>query len=441
MKPPASAMTSRRVAVAYSGGRDSTALLHALLMSVRDTGTSVAALHVHHGLSGQADAWERHCRDQCARWQAEGFPVLFAACRLRTRPQPGDSIEAWARRERYAALGRLARTHGADVVLLAHHRRDQAETLILQALRSAGVAGLAGMPRAIERDGIHWLRPWLDVPRSTIEAYVESLGLSYIDDDSNTDERHARNRLRLRVWPALVQAFPEAEPALAAAATWAQQAQACLDELASDDLALLHGPAGLQLVGLGQLSAARQVNALRAWLRLQTGAAPPASLLARLSDELFGVGAASWPLAGGLLRRHRGQLTWSRPVAARSPSKTALEAQLHIRRAGIHRLPGWGGNLRVVRVKEGGVPLAWLAQAELRARSGGEQFQAGLGRPARSLKKQFQAAELPAWERSGPLVYSGGQLVFVPGLGIDARVIGLPGQPLVTLLWEPADRM
>jgi len=434
-------MTSRRVAVAYSGGRDSTALLHAVLMSVRDTGTSVAALHVHHGLSGQADAWERHCRDQCARWQAEGFPVSFAACRLRTRPQPGDSIEAWARRERYAALGRLARTHGADVVLLAHHRRDQAETLILQALRSAGVAGLAGMPRAIERDGIHWLRPWLDVPRSTIEAYVESLGLSYIDDDSNTDERHARNRLRLRVWPALVQAFPEAEPALAAAATWAQQAQACLDELASDDLALLHGPAGLQLVGLGQLSAARQVNALRAWLRLQTGAAPPASLLARLSDELFGVGAASWPLAGGLLRRHRGQLTWSRPVAARSPSKTALEAQLHIRRAGIHRLPGWGGNLRVVRVKEGGVPLAWLAQAELRARSGGEQFQAGLGRPARSLKKQFQAAELPAWERSGPLVYSGGQLVFVPGLGIDARVIGLPGQPLVTLLWEPADRM
>ncbi|HOX69005.1 MAG TPA: tRNA lysidine(34) synthetase TilS [Burkholderiaceae bacterium] len=434
-------MTSRRVAVAYSGGRDSTALLHAVLMSVRDTGTSVAALHVHHGLSGQADAWERHCRDQCARWQAEGFPVSFAACRLRTRPQPGDSIEAWARRERYAALGRLARTHGADVVLLAHHRRDQAETLILQALRSAGVAGLAGMPRAIERDGIHWLRPWLDVPRSTIEAYVESLGLSYIDDDSNTDERHARNRLRLRVWPALVQAFPEAEPALAAAATWAQQAQACLDELASDDLALLHGPAGLQLVGLGQLSAARQVNALRAWLRLQTGAAPPASLLARLSDELFGVGAASWPLAGGLLRRHRGQLTWSRPVAARSPSKTALEAHLHIRRAGIHRLPGWGGNLRVVRVKEGGVPLAWLAQAELRARSGGEQFQAGLGRPARSLKKQFQAAELPAWERSGPLVYSGGQLVFVPGLGIDARVIGLPGQPLVTLLWEPADRM
>ena len=93
--------------------------------------------------------------------------------------------------------------------------------------------------------------------------------------------------------------------------------------------------------------------------------------------------------------------------------------------------------MRVTRVKEGGVPLAWLAQLELRERSGGEQFQAGLGRPPRSLKKQFQAANLAAWERSGPLVFSGGQLVFVPGLGLDTRVIGLPGQAQVALSWEP----
>jgi tRNA(Ile)-lysidine synthase len=109
---------------------------------------------------------------------------------------------------------------------------------------------------------------------------------------------------------------------------------------------------------------------------------------------------------------------------------------LSIVRAGLYPLPGWGGSLRVVRVREGGVPLAWLARLELRERGGGEQFQAGLGRPPRSLKKQFQAQALPAWERSGPLVFSGGQLVFVPGLGLDARVLGLPGQPLVQLSWE-----
>ena len=434
---PALSSACPRVAVAYSGGRDSTALLHATLIAAWDAGIAVVALHVNHRLSAHAAAWERHCRDQCVRWAADGLPLSFAAARLRSRPQPGDSIEAWARRERYAALKRLAQRHGAELVLLAHHRRDQAETLILQALRSAGVAGLSGMPRSALRDGLRWVRPWLDTPRDAIEAYVQSQALAYIDDDSNTDERYARNRLRHRVWPVLEQAFPDAEPALAAAATWAQQATACLDEVADEDLLKISGDDGLALSGLQALSIARQVNALRAWLRRQTGAAPPATLITRLNDELFGEGAAAWPLAGGLLRRYRGHLTW-RAAALVAELAAIPESTLRIRRAGAYCLPGWGGSLRVTRVKEGGVPLAWLAQVELRERSGGERFQAGIGRPARSLKKQFQAVELPAWQRAGPLLYSGGQLVFVPGLGIDARVIGLPGQPQVTLRWEPS---
>lgn len=428
------------VAVAYSGGRDSTALLHATLSSLRGGATpamSVVALHINHGLSKHAKAWEQHCREQCAGWAAAGFALSFAATRLRSRPQPGDSIEAWARRERYAALARLARRHAAEVVLLAHHRRDQAETLILQALRSAGVAGLAGMPRSVEREGLHWMRPWLDVPRSAIEAYVQSQRLSHIDDDSNDDERYARNRLRRRVWPALEQAFPQAEVAFAAAATWAQQAQACLAELAADDLLAISGASGLEVRGLQALSPARRVNALRAWLRQQTGAAPPASLIARLGDEAFADGAASWPLAGGTLRRHRGRLRWQRTASA-VEVRADLPASLSIARAGVYRLPGWGGALRVVRIEAGGVPLAWLAQVELRPRAGGERFQGALGRPPRSLKKQFQAADLPAWARSGPLLFSGGQLVFVPGLGLDARVIGLPGQAQVMLAWEPS---
>ena len=426
---------SLRVAVAYSGGRDSTALLDATLATARDLGVAVVALHVHHGLSVHADAWARHCREACARWAATGLPISLAVARLRGAPLPGDSIEAWARRERYAALTRLARRHGANLVLLAHHRTDQAETLILQALRSAGVAGLSGMPRSIERDGLRWARPWLDMPRRAIEAYVREHGLAYIDDDSNTDERYARNRLRQRVWPALEHAFPDAESALAAAATWAQQATACLDEVAADDLSTITSASGLSLSRLQALSPARRVNALRTWLRRQIGAAPPASLITRLSDELFGDGSASWPLAGGALRRYRGYLSWHAPRAA-AETAPPPEPALSIRRAGIYRLPGWGGHLRAVRVKEGGVPLAWLAHIELRERSGGERFQTGVGRPPRSLKKQFQAAELSAWQRAGPLVYSGGQLVFVPGLGIDARVIGLPGQPQVTLHWD-----
>jgi tRNA(Ile)-lysidine synthase len=138
------------------------------------------------------------------------------------------------------------------------------------------------------------------------------------------------------------------------------------------------------------------------------------------------------------LRLYRGLLSLdARTEVPRTPT-AARETTLHVKRAGTYRLPGWGGSLRVVRVREGGVPLAWLAQLELKVREGGEQFQAGIGRPPRSLKKQFQNAGIAAWERDGPLVYSGGQLVFVPGLGLDARVVGLPGQALVTLHWEAA---
>lgn len=426
------------VAVAYSGGRDSTALLHATLQAARESGLTVVALHVNHGLSAHASAWERHCRAQCAAWADAGWPVQFAAARLRSRPQPGDSIEAWARRERYAALRRLACRHHANLVLLAHHRLDQAETWLLQALRAAGVAGMSGMPSSAVREGVCWARPWLNQPRRAIEAYVQSHQLAYIDDDSNTDERYARNRLRCRVWPALEQAFPDAEPALAAAASWAQQAARCLDEVAAEDLSRMANEDGLALAGLQALSEARRINALRAWLRQQTGGAPAASLTTRLNGELFRDGSAVWPLPGGQLQRYRGRLRWqAQHGEAVMPTPSAeRESTLCIDRAGVYRLPGWGGRLRVKRVAEGGVPLAWLARVELREREGGERYQAGIGRPARSLKKQFQAVALPAAQRTGPLVYSGGQLVFVPGLGLDARVIGLPGQAQVTLQWE-----
>lgn len=329
----------------------------------------------------------------------------------------------------------MAVAAGVRTVLLAHHQRDQAETLLLQALRGAGVAGLAGMPREVEREGILWLRPWLDRPREAIEAYLHHHRLRYVDDDSNADPRFARNRLRLLVWPALSQAFPHAEASLADAAAWAGEATACLVELASMDLALVSDETGLDIKAWRGLSEARQSNVLRAWLKAASGRTASASLARRLAHELPGAGSAQWALPGGLLRRHRGRLRFSTDEPA-VLSDLERETSLRIFRAGRFALAGWGGELVATRVKEGGVPLAWLAHLELRPRQGGEQFQAGIGRPARSLKKQYQAAQVPEWERNGPLVYSGGQLVFVPGLGLDARVLALPGQPQLSLHWH-----
>lgn len=425
------------VAVAYSGGRDSTALLHATLVAGKALGARVLALHVHHGLSANADAWMAHCEAACRRWQADGHPVDFVGHRLEGVPAAGQSVEAWARQARYAALGALASARGASLVLLGHHRQDQAETWLLQALRGGGSAGLAAMPATADRGGIRWARPWLHRPRSDIEAYIREYRLTYIEDDSNNEPRFARNRLRLQAWPGLTAAFPGAEAALAKAAHWAQEADAVLAELAAIDLAEVAGAEGLALDRWRTLSLPRRSNALRSWLADRSGAPVGTKLAQRLLDELPIARSGRWPVGTGELRLHRGilRLVAASADADRRPT-VARETSLSVRRAGTYRLPGWDGSLQVCRSPGRGVALGQLADLELRPRGGGERFAAGIGRPSRSLKKQYQSAGVACWERDGPLIFSAGQLVYVPGLGLDARVMGPPGQDTVDLRWQ-----
>lgn len=431
------------LAVAYSGGRDSSALLHASLAAAAPLGVEVVALHVHHGLHPDADAWLAHCAAQCRRWATRGQPVTFDHRRLAGAPRRGDSIEAWARQGRYAALHEMALAHGARLVLLAHHQRDQAETVLLQALRGAGAAGLAGMPRIAERDGIVWARPWLAVDPARIDAYVRHHRLRHVDDSSNTDPRHARNRLRMHVWPALIAAFPDALPAVAASAGRAHEARACADALAAIDLARIADVHGLDLAAWATLAPERRCNALRAWLATQTGAAATAATVERLMDELAASGApARWAVGRAELRRYRGRLTCVASASASDSGSAGIArtTTLAVTRAGRYVTAGWGGSLRVRRAKQGGVPLAALAQVRLVERQGAEQFQSALNRPPRSLKKQFQSCAVPQWLRRGPLLYDGERLLFVAGLGIDARAQAAPGEPQVTLEWiaDPA---
>lgn len=436
-------MTPACVAVAYSGGRDSSALLHATLAAAGALDIGVAALHVHHGLMADADAWLLHCEQQCRRWAKRGRRLVFDHRRLDGNPARGESVEAWARRERYAALREMAAAHAASAVLLAHHRLDQAETLLLQALRGAGVAGLAAMPEVAQRDGISWLRPWLDVDPAHIAAYVRRHRIAFVEDDSNTDPRYARNRLRLRVWPALIAGFPDAQEALAASAGWAQEARACADALATIDLTEIADERGLRLVPWQALPPARRSNALRAWLEAQTGKAAASSAVRRLLDELPASSApARWPLGRFELRRYRGRLgcTAISQAALRDSAAEHRSKTLAVTRAGHYALAGWGGAICATRVTQGGVALAALAQLRLAERRGGEQFQSALERPARSLKKQYQAQAVPAWERQGPLLYHGDELIFVPGLGIDARALAAHGEAQLHLAWIAGPR-
>jgi len=421
-----------RVAVATSGGPDSTALLHCTVRQARLVGLEVLALHVHHGLQAQADDWLNQVRSQARRWGAG-----FAAVRLLHSPNAGESIEAWARRERYLALGRMAREAECELILLAHHRLDQAETWLLQALRGGGPAGLSSMPALVQRDGLSWARPWLELPRSAIGAYVERHRLSTARDSSNADPRFARSRLRLQVWPALEAAFPDAQRTLFAAARHAQQAAALAEETAALDLpAVSEGPR-LAVKQWQQLPPARRLNALRAWLASVLTSGVPDSLLTRLTQELPACSSARWPAPGGQLRLYRG---WLFLASAAGPSLPPARADLSfdLSRPGRWPVPNWQGSFDVEVVDQGGLRPAQLRTAVLRERVGSERFVRAPGATARSLKQQYQALGLPAWERRTPLVWgAANELLFVPGLGVHAGQMAVPGELQLKLHWWP----
>lgn len=430
------------VAVAYSGGRDSTALMHATASAAAGCpGLEVVGLHVHHGISAQADAWLAHVQASCDAWAEQGLPVRLLSRRVEVSREPGLSLEAEARSLRHRALSDMALGVGADLLLLAHHRRDQAETFLLQALRGSGVAGLAAMPKDVWREGVRWVRPWLDVSREAIQAYAAIHGLTYVDDESNEDPRFARNRLRKEVWSHLLAAFPDAETALAQSALRTGDALPALRAWqagALDRWGRASGePGALDAVGWSALPDAERRQVMVAWLA-QHGLSG-AGWVGRLSREvpraLAGQGSARWPELGVSL--YRGVLRHvPEPVLASFAPR--LEVALGIDRPGDWPVPGWSGCLRVEEVTQGGVALELLAELHAKARVGGERFQAGAGRPTRDLKRQFQSAGVPAWARQAPLFFAGEALVFVPGLGVDARVQAKAGARQWGVRWLPS---
>lgn len=296
------------LAVAYSAGADSTALL---LAAQALWPGRVVALHVHHGLQAAADAFEAMARTTCDRL---GVPLHLA--RVRATPAPGQSPEDAARIQRYRALADLARTSGAGLVLLAHHADDQAETLMLALSRGAGLPGLAAMPDHFDRHGMRFARPLLEIPASALRTWVETSGVPFVDDPSNADSRYTRNRIRMTLLPAWEACFPGFRPMLARSSRHAAQAQQLLDDLARIDLAAVGEPPAI--TGLQTLSRDRQANALRHWLRTQWGVVPTAAQMEQVLDQ---VGACrtrghriDLKVADGTMRRDGGYLAFGRPA-------------------------------------------------------------------------------------------------------------------------------
>lgn len=264
------------LAVAYSGGADSTALLHA---SHSCWPGRVVGLHVHHGLQAAADGFAEHCRQVC-----DALSVPLHTAHVNARHAAGDSPEDAARRTRYAALAELASAAGARDVLLAQHADDQVETLLLALSRGAGLPGLAAMPPHFERHGVCFHRPWLAVPAADIRQWAQDRALPFVDDPSNANTAFTRNRIRQQVVPVLATAFPQFRETFARSARHAAQAQELLSALAMMDLAYTGEPPAIQ--SLQTLPTNRQANLLRHWLKTRFQATPSAAQMAALLQQV-----------------------------------------------------------------------------------------------------------------------------------------------------------
>ncbi len=268
------------LAVAFSGGADSTALL---LACAEKWPGQVHAVHVHHGIQAAADDFERHCQVVCAQLQV---PLLVR--RVDGRHAPGQSPEDAARRARYKAFEALAleeyTQHAIKNMAIAQHADDQVETILLALSRGAGLPGLSAMPATWVRAGITYHRPLLRVRVSDIRSWLAGRGMGFVADPSNADEGFTRNRIRARVLPALEATFPQFRDTFARSAMHAAQAQTVLLEVAVQDLAQVGSPP--VIVQVQRLSRPRQANVLRHWLNSTCKVVPSTAQLDELLDQV-----------------------------------------------------------------------------------------------------------------------------------------------------------
>ena len=427
------------VVVALSGGRDSMALLDiaARLARVRGSGIRrLLAVHVHHGLSPHADDWLAHCEAECAARE-----VPLAARRVEVRRR-GRGLEAAAREARYGALAAAAREAGARIVLTAHHREDRLETFLIQWLRGAGVDGLAAFPPSRSfGDDLLLVRPFVDVARSAIEQHLAAFGVRHVEDESNDEHALLRNALRADVLPRLDALRPGFRAAAARSIDLVAEAAEALRSTAEADLAQAADGAPDGMIRLDRVTAlplARQTAVVRAWLD-RAGVEPPsrARLLELLDQARTARSDARLLVRVGdrEVRRYRGLLLLK-------AAATDTHDVLAFRWQGEDEIsvPGWGGALHFVPVVDAeGFDPAWLREVvlEVRPRGGGERFKPHPTRPSRTLKRLFQDAGIPEFERGRlPLVWRKGELIYVAGLGADVRMTDRDGER-IAIEWQP----
>ena len=404
-----------RVALAFSGGVDSTVLAHLLVKQRRKLG-GLRLLHVDHGLQSASGEWSRHCARMARAWR-----VPFLPLKAKIERKPGESPEAAARDARYALLASAMQP--GELLVTAQHRDDQVETLLLQLFRGAGVSGLAGMPGIAAFGPGPIARPLLQTSRTEIETVARKAKLHWIEDPSNADTRYSRNFVRQRLLPLIREHWPGADKALARSAMHMADASRLLHERASQDLARLVDGAGISVSALRALPMARRRNALRGFIACAGAEMPEASRLKEMSGPLLEVRADAQP-----------EVRWADVRMVRSGGRLELHKAREVLDEFVAKSWRWrddrrlildrAGTLELVDDAAGPIDLARLPSTlRLRSRSGGERLRPAEKARTQTLKALLQTAKIPARERAQlPLLFAGDRLIAVADRWIDVSI-------------------
>jgi tRNA(Ile)-lysidine synthase len=415
---------SGELLVAFSGGLDSTVLLHSLARH----SARVRAVHVNHGLHSDADLWATHCERT-----ARALGIEFHSRVVRVPANPQDGVESAARRVRYEALREMLLPR--ETLLTAHHADDQLETVLLALLRGSGVDGLAAMP-GCRRFGVGWhVRPLLEFTREELLAFAREQGLAWLEDPSNDSTRFDRNYLRREVVPAMRARWPSVAHAAARTAAHLGEAAELLDASAAQDFANASLGPCLQVAALRSMSGPRRRSLLRYWIRSCGARAPSTRKLAGLEHDMLiaqddRLPCVEWDDVA--VRRHRG-LLYCMP----NPGNGASNEFEWAWRTPVS-LPAAPGALRAEITHGRGLKLAALPERlRVRTRVGGERLRLPGHDQHRELKKLFQEANvLPWWRDRLPLVFVGDTLIAVADLWIEADFAARTDEASVRIVWE-----
>jgi tRNA(Ile)-lysidine synthase len=409
-----------RVLVAFSGGIDSTVLAHALAKHRRKF-ASLSLAHVDHGLQAASPEWARHCTRV-----ARNLRLPAVTLKANIRRKRGESPEAAAREARYVLLAQAMKP--GEVLVTAQHLDDQAETLLLQLFRGAGVAGLAAMPAIAKFGPGQIARPLLMESRDAIERYARRQKLSWVDDPTNMETQFARNFLRARVLPIIREQWFGAADSIARTARHMAEASKLLGDLGRQDLASVADGEGLNVASLRALPKARRNNALRTWIAGFGIEVPSTAQMMEIAGTLLAVRADAQPemrWGGAVMRRRAGRLLLE--VESRDRIEAAIDLAskswhwAHERECVLNRA---GDSLALLDDEQGPIDLDRLPEMlEIRARAGGEKLRPGARARTQALKKLIQAAKMTVEERARlPLVFSGDRLIAAGERWIDASV-------------------